>query len=42
MLKKAAFIDEMNNVLFKSDGFVEKVVISYMKKRIREFDRKHR
>ncbi|CAB5220680.1 hypothetical protein UFOVP247_22 [uncultured Caudovirales phage] len=41
-MKKAAFVDELNNVLHNPDGFVDKVVVAYLRKRIREIDRKYK
>jgi len=41
-LKKAAFTDEINNVLHSPDGFVDKVVVAYLRKRIREIDRRYK
>jgi hypothetical protein len=41
-LKKAAFTDEINNVLHTPDGFVDKVVVAYLRKRIREIDRRYK
>jgi hypothetical protein len=41
-MKKAAFTDELNNVLHSADGFVDKVVVAYLRKRVREIDRRYK
>lgn len=45
MLKKAAFVDEINNVLKPRVGYsVEEatLIIDYMEKRIKEIEKKHK